>query len=274
MKKRSRKYTAKRGGFFGKDKYKGFTPEEKEKVIKLKAFLKAILVDKDDVEKNMEENKIKVKTIDGNSPVHGMYDDKPTYKTLSFYKNTFFEKLKDFFPSIIGNGDTDQIEKFLHEILSNCTDNCKDYITALQKIYERVDKTEWMKKDCIKEEEDRKMYNEYKAPNQPKLDLCDNSFRTEAELSTFKQKLTALFCKVEAKASLERYGLLANPNPLISEDICNPNRINYEIPFEDDDNKEGYITTQGGKRKKTLRRRRRSLKKKKKTRRRLKKNKK
>jgi hypothetical protein len=271
MKKRSRKYTAKRGGFFKKDKYKGFTPEEKEKVIKLKAFLKAILTDKDDVESYMEENKIEVKTGYVKFKNIGQEDDldNPIFETLSFYKNTFFEKLKEFFPSIIGSGDTDQIEKFLHEILSNCTDNCKDYITALQKIYERVDKPEWMKKDCTKNEKDSTTYNYHKAFMQPNLDLCDNSFRTEAELSIFKQKLTALFCKVEAKATLDQYGMLANP--LISEDICNPNRINYEIPFEENDS-DYYIATQGGKRKKTLRRRR-SLKKKK-TRRRLKKNKK
>jgi hypothetical protein len=269
MKKRSRKYTAKRGGFFGKDKYKGFTPEEKEKVIKLKAFLKAILTDKDDVESYIKTNTFNV-VINKNEYSDGRDAAFYTWGNKELTTNMFYIQLQYFFPNIFPNYYNrserwTNEEKFLKEILSNCTENCTDYINALKKIYERVDKPEWMKREY-----NEKYYPELYPENKPgdinirkddhlalktheailrqwkkainnKEYLAEEDY-TSDKLSELKSSLNDLFCNVD-------------------ENICNGIETG---PSE---------TVTGGKRKKTLRRRRRSLKKKK-TRRRLKKNKK
>ena len=115
--------------FFGKTK--------SDKITEVKEFLNKIFGDDDKIAKWTEWGKEVEHTRENVTDTYGK-EETEYYTTASFYlKNTFYETLEKFY-----NLPNEYIEAF-KTIFKECSSNCKKYISACEKIMERMN-TDWI----------------------------------------------------------------------------------------------------------------------------------
>ncbi len=124
----------------GKTKYSNFNGKPMADIIALKDFLKTISRDRDTPSRYIKDL--------GNESITRQSSNEhyDTEHTVDKKDNLFRTNLTKYLGCIFNYDDNSAqlCKSYLIEILENCTDNCKMYISSLKKIYQRIKEPEWM----------------------------------------------------------------------------------------------------------------------------------